>query len=136
MCEWRKICDELIEAGEKATARPWRSLGDVSGPGSLDQNFILGASQFGSPPEYAGPKICEVTVDPRDGCRDPEYLILAANKADQLARMVLAMARDYPDSQGRLDRIWEKCVDPVAELGNLGEAVKMPEPRGGGSIRG
>lgn len=91
MTTCQKVCEEIIEAGEKAAARPWQNGYTIDGifchPYSEYDVTFLGEMK----------KLC-----------DESFVILAANNADRLARMVLAMARDYPDAQGRLDRMWEQ----------------------------
>lgn len=100
---WRKTCEEIIEAGEKATARPWYALQD-------DANGVAQASTQ----EW----VCH-------GCteEEQEYITIAANNADRLARMVKTLTDKLRDGfddgdradgetlremDKRLDRMWEQ----------------------------
>jgi hypothetical protein len=128
MEDWRRICEELIEAGEKATVRPWWDhVGGVRG-GDGDGDGVIGA----------------IDDSIHIGSDDKIYLLLAANNADRLARFVLLLAEGHgyvacmtaEQQAASLHRLWSETINPVSELSNLGEPVKMPTPKGGGSVRG
>jgi len=124
MSTWRKICEEIIEAGGKATKRPWRWEYGTDDRGQPYGGLIYTAGGVSMRRQIA--RIMRLV----DVEGDTEYIVSAANNADRLARAYLALAKRYTGavSAGRkgyagkvLAKLWQQSADP--EGGGDGDGI-------------
>jgi hypothetical protein len=112
MSNWRKVCEAVTEAGEKATARPW----------ACDERRSDIDPQITHP--ATGDGLGAVYNPDSDGggfdvpaWRDGAYLVLAANNADRLAAAFKQLAEaweehfEYRSCKDFPSELWKAVAD-------------------------
>jgi len=109
---WRKKCDEIEAAAEKAAARPWKR-----------SRWTATAFPDRDPPNYTG---WAAVVGPKTDIHhhgvatsndDAAYITIAANNADRLARTLCRLADEEPPvpeagaMAAMIARLWEESAD-------------------------
>jgi len=96
MCDWREACEQIIEAGEKATERPW-DFRDPHLGSKWWQTVIFDEAERN--------EIATVRSTTEDGT----YVWLAISNADRLAEVLLRLANgDGVVSPERITRLWRE----------------------------
>lgn len=87
MSEIKKICEEVIAAGEKSSARPWNVCGPLKTAFSSD--FFCVVNKEEQICQTAGDMTMRIPEILNEQQRNADYIVTAANSAELLAKAFL-----------------------------------------------